>query len=102
MEKIRRLYYLTGAMTGIASIAMQRLKVSRFNDLNDPFELMGVNVNDSAIRKAFRATRDELNKTKGLICFTQDWKSPLMWGTTQTSMPEWLSASTSLLSYLRM
>lgn len=80
MGKIRRLYYLTGAMTGIACIAMQRLKVSRFNDLNDPFELMGVNVNDTAVRKAFKATRDELNKTKGLICFTQDWKSPLMWG----------------------
>ncbi|MFH0132246.1 DUF2971 domain-containing protein [Variovorax sp. VaC1] len=80
MEKVRRLYYLTGVMTGIACIAMQRLKVSRFVDLNDPFELMGVNVNDSITRKAFRATRDELNKTKGLICFTQDWKSPLMWG----------------------
>jgi hypothetical protein len=80
MEKIRRLYYLTGAMTGITCIAMQRLKVSRFKELNDPFELMGVNVNNTAARKAFKATRDELNKTKGLICFTQDWKSPLIWG----------------------
>lgn len=80
MESIRRVYYLTGPMTGIACIAMQRLKVSRFNDLNDPFELMGVNVNDTAVRKAFKATRDELNKTKGLICFTQSWKSPVMWG----------------------
>lgn len=80
MEKIRRLYYLTGSMTGIACISMQRLKVSRFNELNDPFELMGVNVNNTVVRKAFRETRDELNRTKGLICFTQDWKSPLMWG----------------------
>lgn len=80
MEKIRRVYYMTGAMTGLACIAMQRLKVSRFNDLNDPFELMGVNVNDSAVRRAFKAARDKLNETKGLICFTQNWKSPLMWG----------------------
>ena len=75
MEKTRRVYYLTGAMTGIACIAMQRLKVSRFSDLNDPFELMGVNVNNKLVRKAFIATRDKLNQTKGLICFTQDWKS---------------------------
>lgn len=80
MEKIRRVYYLTGSMTGIACIAMQRLKVSRFSDLNDPFELMGVNVNDSINRKAFKKARDDFNEVKGLICFTQNWKSPLMWG----------------------
>jgi hypothetical protein len=41
---------------------------------------MGVNVGDSAVRKAFKATRDKLNESKGLICFTKNWKNPLMWG----------------------
>lgn len=80
LAKTRRVYYLTGAMTGVACIAMQRLKVSRFSDLNDPFELMAVNVNNKAMRRAFNATRTELNTATGLICFTRDWKSPLMWG----------------------
>jgi hypothetical protein len=39
MEKIRRLHHLTGAMIGIACVAMQRLKVERFNDLNDPSDI---------------------------------------------------------------
>lgn len=80
MDKVRRVYYLTGAMAGIACIAMQRVKVSRFNDLNDPFELMGVNVGDLVVRKAFKETRNKLNESKGLICFTNNWKNPLMWG----------------------
>jgi hypothetical protein len=80
MEETRRVYYMTGAMTGIACIALQRLKVSRFNELNDPFELLSVNVHERAARKAFNKVREELNKVKGLICFAPDWKSPLMWG----------------------
>lgn len=79
-SKIERVFYLTGCMPAIASLALRRLKVSRFSDLNDPFELLGVNVADKAVRKAFRVTRDELDDTKGMICFTKDWTNPLMWG----------------------
>lgn len=78
--KIKRVFYLTGCMPAIASLALGRLKVSRFSDLNDPFELMGVNVGDKAVRKAFKATRDKLNEERGMICFTTNWKNPLMWG----------------------
>lgn len=80
MQKTKRVYYLTGCMPAIASLALGRLKVSRFSDLNDPFELLGVNLGDRAVRKAFRATRDQLNENQGLVCFTRDWKNPLMWG----------------------
>ena len=76
----KRVYYLTGCMPAIACIALSRLKVSRFNDLNDPFELMAVNVGDKAIRRAFKAARDKLSEERGMICFTEDWKNPLMWG----------------------
>lgn len=78
--KIKRVYKLMGDMSGIASVAMSRLKVSRFKELNDPFELLGVNLGDPKLRKVFQKTRNEIDKDKGMLCFTTDWKNPLMWG----------------------
>lgn len=75
-----RVYYLTGAQFAISNIALKRIKISRFRDLNDPFELLGVNLADRTYRKAFRAKRDELDKGHGLICFSRTWKNPLVWG----------------------
>ena len=78
--KIKRVYKLMGDMSGIASVAMSRLKVSRFKELNDPFELLGVNLGDPKLRKVFQRTRNEIDKDKGMHCFTTDWRNPLMWG----------------------
>ncbi|OAI23909.1 DUF2971 domain-containing protein [Methylomonas koyamae] len=75
-----RVFYLTGAQYGISNIALRRIKVSRFSELNDPFELLGVNLSDKAKRAAFRKTKEELDESKGLICFTRSWKNPVLWG----------------------
>jgi len=75
-----RVFYLTGAQYGISNIALRRIKVSRFGELNDPFELLGVSLADAAKRKAFRLTKEEIDKEKGLICFSRSWKNPVLWG----------------------
>jgi hypothetical protein len=75
-----RVYYLTGAQFALSNLALRRIKISRFSDLNDPFELLGIDVNNKDHRVAFRATKDEINKSKGLICFSRSWSNPLMWG----------------------
>lgn len=75
-----RLYYLCPPQFGISNLAMRRLKISRFSDLNDPFELLAVELTDSGHRQVFRALKDELNKSKGLLCFAKTWSNPLMWG----------------------
>jgi len=75
-----RVYYLTGAQYGISNLALRRIKVSRFQDLNDPFELLGVNLGDKRLRKGFKDAKEELSQTKGLICFSRSWKNPLLWG----------------------
>lgn len=77
---ITRVYYLTGAQYGISNVALRRLKVSRFASLNDPFELLGVNLTDKVKRAAFRKTKEEIDKDKGLICFSRHWKNPVLWG----------------------
>ena len=68
-----RVYYLTSAQYAISNIAFRRIKVSRFNDLNDPFELLAVNTENLNHRKAFRKTKKQLNEKDGLICFSESW-----------------------------
>lgn len=75
-----RVYYLTGAQYALSNLALRRIKISRFDDLNDPFELLGVGLLNKEHREAFRNLKKEFNKTKGLICFSKTWSNPLMWG----------------------
>jgi hypothetical protein len=75
-----RVYYLTGAQFALSNLALRRIKIARFEDLNDPFELLGVDVGDQKSREAFLATKKQINENKGLICFSKSWSNPLMWG----------------------
>lgn len=75
-----RLYYFTGANFALSNLALRRLKVSRFQDLNDPFELLAVDIGEREQRAPIRTARDRLNESKGLICFCRSWNNPLLWG----------------------
>jgi hypothetical protein len=75
-----RLYYLTGAQFALSNIALRRVKISRFSDLNDPFELLAIDLKDKSHRRVFRETRDKLNEGNGLLCLSRSWENPLMWG----------------------
>ncbi len=74
-----RVYHLTSAMHGINSIAMARLKVSRFSDLNDPFEAMGPMWRRIELRSKVRELRDRWDSKLGLLCFSSDWTNPVLW-----------------------
>ena len=75
-----RAYYLTGASYALSALAMRRVKIARFADLNDPFELLAVDLKERDHRKAFRETKEQLNEDKGLICLSKTWDNPLVWG----------------------
>ncbi len=74
-----RLYYMTSAEFGISNIALGRLKVSRFSDLNDPFELMALKSEDRQVRETTRKFKDEYDRHTGLLCFSANWTSPVLW-----------------------
>ena len=75
-----RVYYLTGAAFALSNLALRRIKIARFADLNDPFELLAVDLADKDHRKAFRASKDQINQDQGLICLSKSWRNPLLWG----------------------
>ncbi len=74
-----RLYYYVSKKWALENICKRRLKLSRINDLNDPFELLGMNLGDAKARFAFQAVKDDLAKKKGILCFSSDWSNPVMW-----------------------
>ena len=75
----KRLYYLTGSEHALSNIVFGRVKISRFSELNDPFELLGQNFGDPGIRKLVRQHKDTFNEKKGVVCFSADWTDPVLW-----------------------
>lgn len=76
---MRRVYHLTTAEYAISNIALGRLKVSRFSDLNDPFELLGLNFREKITRNVVRDFKDAYDAHTGLLCFSGDWAEPVLW-----------------------
>lgn len=75
----RRVYQMLSAKWALVAIDDRRLKVSRFDDLNDPFELLGMNRHTPIARKVSKEFRARLNELQGLLCFGADWSNAVMW-----------------------
>jgi hypothetical protein len=75
-----RLYYLTSDEVAIRHILPERrLKLSQFHELNDPFELEAFALGDKKLRQIARALQRDYFGKKGIICFSDNWRSPVMW-----------------------
>jgi hypothetical protein len=72
-------YHFIAAAHGLDDLRRRRLKIATLDELNDPFDLLGVNLGDQPLRHAFRVMRDELSKSHGLLCFSRDWRNPVLW-----------------------
>ena len=75
-----RVFHLTTAEFAISDIAFSRLKVATFADLNDPFELVALDVLKPDVRKLAEKFRQQCEDDLGLLCFSADWTSPALWG----------------------
>lgn len=75
-----RVYYMTSIEVALKYILLeQRMKVSMFKDLNDPFELGCHDSGDRNVRVRSKAFIQTANEKFGLVCFSDNWKSPVMW-----------------------
>jgi hypothetical protein len=79
-DAFKRVYYLTPAQFAISNIALQRVKVARFSDLNDPFELLSIDRSKVKNRRALRKRTRKINDETGLLCFSKSWGTPVLWG----------------------
>lgn len=77
---MKRLFYFTSTNYGISDLSLKRLKISRFHQLNDPFELLAAELLDHRDRNALSKFKEEVGNDKGIICFSESWSNPLLWG----------------------
>jgi len=76
-----RLYYMTSLETLEQYILPElRVRLSTFDKVNDPFELLGTSQSSRADRRHFASLYNNWVKTLGFVSFSDNWKSPLMWG----------------------
>ncbi len=72
-------YYFTSAKYGIENLKNRRLKVSDFSNVNDPFELLGIELRDKDVRKAVNFEKSKISKRYGLLCFSENKYNPVQW-----------------------
>jgi hypothetical protein len=74
-----RLYYLTAESWAKKILTERRFKLSTFDELNDPFELLGASVGEKRARKIFGMLQAHWTKTVGILCTGASWDNPVMW-----------------------
>lgn len=75
-----RLYYMTSHEIAVNHILPERrMKLSRFQELNDPFELKAHSLGEKDIRGVTQMLEREYFSRKGIQCFSDNWRSPVMW-----------------------
>src|SRR2546430_12217196 len=73
-EGFIRGYHLTSLDHGQSDVSHRRLKIARFSDLNDPFELIALNFHERNTRIAARMYKKDQHDRIGLLCFSTNWK----------------------------
>lgn len=74
-----RAYHFINSEYGLHSLRDKRLKISEIDKLNDPFEFLAVNLQNEIFRNAMNKTKSQLANKYGILCFSQNWHSPLQW-----------------------
>lgn len=74
-----RLYYMTSAKWAETILKERRIKLSRFSEANDPFELRLIDSRDHNTRNYADLIYNYFDKNVGFICFGATWESPIMW-----------------------
>lgn len=75
-----RLYYMTSHKVAVEHVLPERrMKLSLFQDLNDPFELKPYVLADKQLRRVNLALERQYFGKKGILCFSDNWRSPVMW-----------------------
>ena len=74
-----RVYHFVNEKYGLEDLREKRLKIARINELNDPFELMGVVLTDPEHRESLERLKTSIDNVHGILCFSKCWNNPLQW-----------------------
>jgi hypothetical protein len=74
-----RLFHFLNEEFGLKDIRERRLKIARIDDLNDPFELIAVELPNRDRRKLMQEWRTAMASEYGVLCFSRAWHNPVQW-----------------------
>lgn len=75
-----RLYHFKTKEYGLAAIRDRRLKISKFSELNDPADHVGIHVTGKENIESLHLQRQRFDAGGGIVCMSYDWQEPLLWG----------------------
>lgn len=72
-------YHFVPAEYGLENLRHKRLKIATIQDLNDPFELLCLDLTDNDLRIGIKDWKKNFAKKFGLLCFSRTWRNPVQW-----------------------
>ena len=72
-------YHFLSSKYALEDLEARRLKIAQFDDLNDPYELLALELTDKALRGVYRRFLRDMARQFGVICFSNGWHNPLLW-----------------------
>jgi len=73
------IYKFLNETRALEALRNRRLKLSLINELNDPFEFMAVDLQDTVLRRTFNRWKTTFSNDFGILCFSTKWSNPLLW-----------------------
>ena len=74
-----KLYHFMKEEYALKAISHKRLKIALLDQLNDPFEFVSIQSTDDQVKQVFELTKVDLSQKCGILCFSRDFKNPLLW-----------------------
>lgn len=72
-------YHFLSSQYALDDLRKRRLKIARFDDMNDPFELLALELGDKKLRRPYREFIGEMARNYGALCFSRRWHNPVLW-----------------------
>lgn len=72
-------YHFISSEFALKALRDRRLKISRINELNDPFEFCAADFSDTDTRIKLETFKNQVNEQYGVICFSGTYHDPVLW-----------------------
>ncbi len=72
-------YHFISSEFALKALRDRRLKITRINELSDPFQLCAADFFDSDVQSKLEAFKNRMNEQYGIVCFSKNYDDPVLW-----------------------
>lgn len=72
-------YHFTSLEAAKSILSERRLRLSLYENVNDPYELLGIDLSDDEFRVRYLNWAAEMSRDYAIISFGEEWFEPIMW-----------------------